>query len=45
MTEFQTVSESELQNIEGGIGAFVAGFIVGMAFVAGVYVGVQLAKS
>ena len=44
MTEFQTVSESELQSIEGGFSAFVVGMIIGGAFVAGVAVGIQLAS-
>ena len=43
MSEFQTVSESELQSIEGG-SAFVVGMIIGGAFVLGVAVGIQLAK-
>ena len=44
MTEFQTVSESELQSIEGG-SAFLVGMVIGAAFVAGVYVGVRLASN
>jgi|SoiMetStandDraft_5_1073268.scaffolds.fasta_scaffold3257449_1 lactobin A/cerein 7B family class IIb bacteriocin len=45
MTSLQAIDQAELAQIEGGIGAFVAGFIIGAAFVAGVYVGIQLAKS
>lgn len=44
MSQFQTVSESELLSVDGGIAPFVAGFIVGSVFVAGVAVGVYLAN-
>lgn len=44
LTSLQAIDQAELAQVEGGIGAFVAGFIVGSAFVAGVYVGIQLAK-
>ena len=39
------LSEEDLQTVSGGIGAFVAGFLVGSVFVAGVAVGVMLADS
>jgi len=45
VTSFQEVNQTELEQVEGGVAPFVAGFIVGAAFVAGVYVGVQLAKN
>ncbi len=44
MANFQAIDETELAQIDGGIGPFVAGFIIGAAFVAGVAVGMELAK-
>ena len=44
MKSFEEVNQTELEQVEGGIGAFVAGFIVGMVFVGGVAVGIQLTK-
>jgi lactobin A/cerein 7B family class IIb bacteriocin len=44
MTSFEEVNQTELELVEGGIGPFVAGFIIGAAFVAGVAVGLELAN-
>jgi lactobin A/cerein 7B family class IIb bacteriocin len=45
LSSFEALDPAALAEIDGGIGPFVAGFIVGSAFVAGVYVGIQLAKN